>query len=83
MEEHGCVFLTYTTQVQKADLIKDARRDPYIYNALQLLLWNIHMLFLLKMFLCFLSLLEVSDSQKSAIRLQKCLVFQELLFKFY
>lgn len=41
------------------------------------------MLFLLQMFSCFLSLSEVSDTQESAIGLQKCLVFQELLFKFY
>lgn len=38
MEEHGSVFLTYTIQVQKADLIKHASRDLCIYNILQLLL---------------------------------------------
>lgn len=44
---------------------------------------KIYMLFLLQTFSCFLSLSEVSDTQESAIGLKKCLVFQELLFKFY
>lgn len=81
MKEHGCVLLTYAIQVQRADLTEDASRDACIYNVLQLLLWNIYILFFLKTFSCVLSLSEVSDTQKSAIRLQKCVVLQELLFR--